>query len=50
MGRKAYSKQFKTDAVNLVLKEGYKATEAGKNLGIHEVTIINRNKLLLKIC
>jgi len=33
--RKNYSKQFKTDAVKLVTEQGYKITEAARNLGIH---------------
>ena len=33
--RKTYSKQFKIDAVNLVTEQGYKLTEAARNLGIH---------------
>jgi len=33
--RKIYSKQFKTDAVKLVTEQGYKITEAARNLGIH---------------
>jgi len=37
--RNKYTKQFKKDAVNLIIKEGYKFTEAGRNLGIHEATL-----------
>ena len=33
--RKTYSKQFKIDAVNLVTEQGYKLSEAARNLGIH---------------
>ena len=33
--RKAYSKQFKIDAVKLVIEQGYKLSEAARNLGIH---------------
>ncbi len=34
--RKKYSKQFKIDAVNLVLKQGFNAAEAARNLDINE--------------
>ncbi|MBT5546504.1 MAG: transposase, partial [Desulfobacula sp.] len=33
--RKQYSKQFKKDAINLIIKEGYKISEAARNLDIH---------------
>ena len=33
--RKNYSKHFKVDAVRLVTEQGYKVTEAARNLGIH---------------
>jgi transposase len=33
--RKSYSKQFKIDAVKLVADQGYKITEAARNLDIH---------------
>jgi transposase len=33
--RKKYSKQFKIDAVKLVTEQGYKISEAARNLGIH---------------
>jgi len=33
--KKSYSKQFKIDAVKLVTEQGYKASEAARNLGIH---------------
>jgi len=33
--RKSYSNQFKIDAVKLVTEQGYKASEAARNLGIH---------------
>ena len=33
--RKTYSKQFKIDAVNLVTEQGYKLSEAARNLSIH---------------
>ena len=33
--RKPYSKQFKIDAVKLVTEQGYKLSEAARNLGIH---------------
>jgi len=34
--RKKYSKQFKIDAVNLVLKQGFNAAEAARNLDVNE--------------
>ena len=34
--RKQYSKQFKIDAVKLITEQGYKVSEAARNLGIHE--------------
>ncbi len=33
--RKSYSKQFKIDAVKLVTGQGYKISEAARNLDIH---------------
>jgi transposase len=33
--RKSYSKQFKIDAVKLVTDQGYKISEAARNLDIH---------------
>ena len=40
MGRRSkYTKQFKKDAVDLIIKEGYKIREAGRNLGVHEATL-----------
>ena len=32
--RRKYSKQFKSDAVNLVTQQGYTIAEASRNLGI----------------
>ncbi len=32
--RKSYTKEFKQDAVRLVTEQGYKRTEAARNLGI----------------
>jgi transposase len=34
--RKKYSNQFKIDAVNLILKQGFNAAEAARNLDINE--------------
>ncbi|KTD11978.1 transposase IS911 [Legionella gratiana] len=34
--RKKYSKEFKLDAVSLVLDQGYGCTEAAKSLGVHQ--------------
>ncbi len=33
--RKSYSKQFKVDAVKLITEQGYKISEAARNLGIN---------------
>ena len=33
--KKSYTNQFKIDAVNLVIEQGYKVTEAARNLGVH---------------
>ena len=33
--RKQYSKEFKLDAISLVLEQGYKRSEAAKSLGIN---------------
>jgi transposase len=33
--RKSYSRQFKIDAVNLVTEQGYRITEAARNLEIN---------------
>ena len=37
--RKQYSKQFKVDAVKLVTEQGYKVSEAARNLGIHHSSL-----------
>ena len=37
--RKKYPKEFKLDAVSLVLEQGYGCTEAAKNLGIHQALL-----------
>jgi len=37
--RKYYSKQFKIDAVKLVTEQGYKVSEAARNLGIHHTSL-----------
>jgi len=37
--RKYYSKQFKIDAVNLTTEQGYKTSEAARNLGIHHSSL-----------
>ena len=37
--RKQYSKQFKKDAINLIIKEGYKISEAARNLEIQHSTL-----------
>jgi transposase len=33
--RKQYTKEFKLDAVSLVVEQGYKRTEAARSLGIN---------------
>ena len=33
--RKKYSKEFKLDAISLVLEQGYSRAEAARSLGIH---------------
>jgi transposase len=37
--RKHYSKQFKIDAVKLVTEQGYKVSEAARNLGLHHSSL-----------
>lgn len=37
--RKTYSKQFKIDAVKLVTEQGYKISDAARNLGVHSVVL-----------
>lgn len=39
--RKKYSKEFKQDAISLVLEQGYSRIEAAKSLSIH-VTMLSR--------
>ncbi len=34
--RRKYSDEFRHDAVNLITEQGYKASEAARNLGINE--------------
>lgn len=34
--RRKFTDEFKEEAVKLVTEEGYKITEAARNLGIHE--------------
>lgn len=45
--RKKYSKEFKLDAVSLVLDQGYGCSEAAKSLGIHQ-PLLSREKDILK--
>lgn len=33
--RRKYSREFKEEAVNLVVEQGYSVTEAGRNLGVN---------------
>jgi len=44
--RKHYSKQFKIDAVKLVTEQGYKVSEAARNLGIHHSSLRGWKKQL----
>lgn len=37
--RKEFTKQFKVDAVKLVTEQGYKVSEAARNLGIHHSSL-----------
>jgi transposase len=37
--QKYYSKQFKIDAVKLITEQGYKVSEASRNLGIHHSSL-----------
>jgi transposase len=37
--RKQYSRQFKVDAVKLLTEQGYKVSEAARNLGIHHSSL-----------
>jgi transposase len=39
--KKSYTPEFKMDAVRLVTEQGYKTTEAARNLGIHP-SVLNR--------
>jgi transposase len=41
--KKSYSAEFKMDAVRLVTEQGYKTSEAARNLGIHP-SVLNRWK------
>ena len=34
--RRKFSNEFKDEAVKLILEEGYRVSEAARNLGIHE--------------
>ncbi len=44
--QKQYSKQFKIDAVKLVTEQGYKVSEAARNLGIHHTSLRHWKKQL----
>ena len=44
--RKHYSKQFKIDAVKLVTEQGYRVSEAARNLGIHHISLRHWKKQL----
>jgi transposase len=37
--RQRYTKEFKNDAVKLVVEQGYSANEVGRRLGIHQTNV-----------
>lgn len=37
--RQNYTKEFKNDAVKLVVEQGYSANEVGRRLGIHQTNV-----------
>lgn len=39
MARKGFTEEFKADAVNLVLEQGYSVTQAAKALGVGETAL-----------
>lgn len=39
--RRKYSKEFKLDAISLVVEQGYSCTDAAKSLGVHH-TLLSR--------
>jgi transposase len=41
--KRSYTPEFKMDAVRLVTEQGYKTSEAARNLGIH-ASVLNRWK------
>jgi transposase len=41
MGRRIFSREFKTEAVRLVLERGVTVRQAAKDLGIHENSLRN---------
>jgi transposase len=45
--KRTYTKQFKIDAVNLVTEQGYKLSEAARNLGI-DPSVLRRWKIGLE--
>ena len=46
--KKSYSKQFKIDAVKLVTEQGYKVSEAARNLDTHPNVLRNWRKAQFK--
>ena len=44
--KKKYTPEFKMEAVRLITEQGYKTTEAARNLGIHP-SVLNRWKIQL---
>lgn len=45
--RRTFTEQFKSDAVKLITEQGYKASEAARNLGI-DVSVLRRWKQSLE--
>ncbi|HMK64820.1 MAG TPA: transposase [Thermodesulfobacteriota bacterium] len=41
--RKQYTREFKNEAVRLITEQGYKTSEAARNLGVHP-SVLNRWK------
>ena len=46
--KKKYTPEFKMEAVRLITEQGYKTTEAARNLGIHP-SVLNRWKSQLTL-
>ncbi len=46
--RKKYTREFKNEAVRLITEQGYKTSEAARNLGVHP-SVLNRWKSQLAV-